>query len=80
VRPLVEKALTELGAYQQVEKLGSVSSLARLGGANISREGLTDSVTDQTMDGIFTYIGKEEAKFRSEPLDKGKKLLKGIFK
>lgn len=80
VRPLVEKALTELGAYQQVEKLGSVSSLARLGGANISREGLTDSVTDQTMDGIFAYIGKEEAKFRSEPLDKGKKLLKGIFK
>ncbi len=79
VRPLVEKALTELGAYQQVEKLGSISSLARLGGADISRDGLTDSVTDQAMDGIFTYIGNEEAKFRSDPLDKGKTLLKGIF-
>ncbi|WP_254305989.1 DUF4197 domain-containing protein [Sphingopyxis sp. BSNA05] len=79
VRPLVEKALTELGAYQQVEKLGSVSSLARLGGADLSRDGLTDSVTDQTMDGIFAYIANEEAKFRSDPLDKGKKLLKDLF-
>lgn len=79
VRPLVEKALSELGAYEQVEQLGSISSLARLGGADISREGLTDSVTEQALDGIFAYIGKEEAKFRRNPLDKGKKLLKGIF-
>lgn len=79
VRPLVEKALGDLGAYEQVEKLGSVSSLARLGGADLSRDGLTDSVTEQAMDGIFTYIGKEEANFRRNPLDKGKKLLKGIF-
>ncbi len=79
VRPLVEKALGDLGAYEQVERLGSISSLARLGGADFSRDGLTDSVTDQTLDGIFTYIGREEAKFRRNPLDKGKKLLKGIF-
>lgn len=79
VRPLVEKALIELGAYEQVERLGSISSLAKLGGTDLSRDGLTDSVTDQAMDGIFTYIGKEEANFRSNPLDKGKKLFKGIF-
>ena len=79
VRPLVEKALGDLGAYEQVERLGSISALARLGGADISREGLTDSVTDQAMEGIFTYIGKEEANFRRNPLNKGKKLLKGIF-
>ncbi len=79
VRPLVEKALAELGAYEQVEQLGSLSSLARLGGADLSRDGLTDSVTDQAMDGIFTYIGNEEANFRRNPLDKGKKLLEGIF-
>ncbi|AMO71203.1 hypothetical protein AZE99_04435 [Sphingorhabdus sp. M41] len=76
VRPLVEKALGDLGAYEQVEKLGSVSSL---GGADISRDGLTDSVTEQAMDGIFAYIGKEEANFRRNPLDKGKNLLKEIF-
>ena len=79
VRPLVEKALGDLGAYKQVEQLGSISSLARLGGADISRDGLTDSVTDQALEGIFNYIGREEANFRRNPLDKGKKLLKNIF-
>jgi len=79
LRPLVEKALGDLGAYEQIEQLGSLSSLARLGGADLSRNGLTESVTDQAMDGIFTYIGNEEANFRRNPLDKGKKLLEGIF-
>ncbi len=79
VRPLIESALGDLGAYKQVERLGSLSSLARLGGMDISRDGLTDSVKDQAMDGIFTYIGREEADFRRNPLDRGKNLLKGIF-
>lgn len=79
VRPLVEKALGDLGAYKQVEQLGSISSLAQLGGADLSRDSLTDSVTEQALDGIFAYIGKEEAKFRRNPLDKGKKIFKGIF-
>jgi hypothetical protein len=79
VRPLVEKALAELGAYDQVKRLGSVSALAWQGGADFSDEGLTDSVTAQAMDGIFAYIGNEESRLRSNPLDKGKNLLKGIF-
>lgn len=79
IRPLVERALADLGAYEQVERLGSISSLARLGGADLSRDGLTDSVTDQALNGIFTYMGREEANFRRNPLDKGKDLLKSIF-
>lgn len=79
VRPLIESALGDLGAYKQVERLGSLSSLSRLGGMDLSRDGLTDSVRDQAMDGIFTYIGREEADFRRNPLDRGRKLLKGIF-
>lgn len=79
VRPLIESALGDLGAYKQVERLGSLSSLARLGGMDLSRDGLTDSVRDQAMDGIFTYIGREESDFRRNPLDRGKDLLKGIF-
>lgn len=79
VRPLVEKALMEVGAYKQVESLGSLSSLSRLGGLDLSRDGLTNSVTEQAMDGIFSYIGAEETKFRKNPLKKGKKLLEGIF-
>ncbi|MEP3226072.1 MAG: DUF4197 domain-containing protein [Parasphingorhabdus sp.] len=79
IRPLVEKALIEVGAYKQVEQLGSLSALSRVGGLDLSRDGLTDSVTEQAMDGIFSYIGAEESNFRKNPLKKGKKLLKGIF-
>jgi hypothetical protein len=79
IRPLVEKALGEVGAYKQVESLGSISALSSLGGLDLSRDGLTDSVTEQAMDGIFSYIGAEETKFRKNPLKKGKKLLEGIF-
>lgn len=79
VRPLVEKALGEVGAYKQVESLGSLSALSSIGGLDLSRDGLTDSVTKQAMNGIFSYIGAEETKFRKSPLKKGKKLLEGIF-
>ncbi|WP_337658607.1 DUF4197 domain-containing protein [Sphingorhabdus sp. Alg231-15] len=79
IRPLVEKALGEVGAYKQVESLGSISALSSLGGLDLSRDGLTDSVTEQAMDGIFSYIGAEESKFRKNPLKKGKKLLEGIL-
>ncbi|MEP2103294.1 MAG: DUF4197 domain-containing protein [Parasphingorhabdus sp.] len=79
IRPLVEKALGEVGAYKQVESLGSLSALSSLGGIDLSRDGLTDSVTEQALDGIFSYIGAEETNFRKNPLKKGKKLLKGIF-
>jgi len=79
IRPLVEKALREVGAYKQIDQLGSLSYLTRIGGMDLSRDGLTDSVTKQTMDGIFTYIGREESDFRRNPLDRGKSLLKGIF-
>ncbi|MEP2988373.1 MAG: DUF4197 domain-containing protein [Parasphingorhabdus sp.] len=79
VRPLIESALGDLGAFKQVERLGSISSLARLGGMDLSRDGLTDSVKDQAMNGIFTYIGREETDFRRNPLDRGKSILRGIF-
>ena len=78
VRPLVAAALGKVGAFDQLDKLGAGSSL--LSGAGLSRDGLTDSVTDQALKGIFQYIGTEEAKLRANPLDAGKKLLKTLKK
>ena len=76
MRPLIVAALGEVGAYRQLDKLGSSASL--LSGVGVSRDGLTDSVTDQALNGIFKYIGNEEAKLRANPLDVGKALLKGL--
>lgn len=73
MRPLIVGALAKTGAFAQMDKLGKTSGL--LGSVGISKDALTDSVTDQAMNGIFKYMGNEESKLRANPLDLGKKLL-----
>ena len=78
VRPLILSALDKVGAFGQLEKLGRTSSL--LGLAGLNRDGLTDSVTDQAMKGIYSYMAKEEAGLRGNALGIGKSILDGIIK
>ncbi len=78
IRPLVSTALGKVGAFNQLSKLGNASSL--LGAVGVTPDRLTDSVTDQTMSGIFTYMGKEEAALRSNPIGLGKSILGGLIK
>ena len=78
IRPLVSAALGKVGAFNQLSKLGNANSL--LGAVGVSQAGLTDSVTDQTMSGIFSYMGKEEAALRSNPIGLGKSILEGLIK
>ncbi len=79
IRPLVQSALGKTGALDQLSKLsGSKSSL--LGAVGLSSDGLTDSVTDQAMKGIFSYIASEETKLRKNPLGAGKKIIEIIKK
>lgn len=73
VRPLVATALTKVGAYDQLAKLGRSSSLIRTLG--LSDDRLTDSVSKQAMKGIFSYMGTEEGKLRDDP----GRILKGIL-
>ncbi|WP_374526078.1 DUF4197 domain-containing protein [Sphingopyxis sp.] len=74
VRPLIAGALESVGAFRQLDQLsGSSGGLLSLAG--ISHDGLTSSVTDQALKGIFLYMGNEETALRRNP----GKLLKGIF-
>jgi Protein of unknown function (DUF4197) len=73
VRPLVASALGKVGAFNQLGKLGNTSGL--LGKVGLNNDGLTDSVTDQTLKGIYSYMGSEEAKLRANPVKTGKALL-----
>ncbi len=77
LRPLVDSALGDAGAYRKFDKLTKKSSL--LSGAGITHDTLGKSVTDQALKGIFKYIGNEEAKLRANPLDKAGGLLKGLL-
>jgi hypothetical protein len=65
--PLVDGALERLGVYSGFEGLARKHSFIRRSG--LDRESINRSVTDQGLDGIFTYIGREEIAFRQNPLD-----------
>lgn len=77
LRPLVDNALGDVGAYKKLDKLNAKHSF--LGLAGIDRDGLGNSVTEQGLNGIFKYIGTEEAKLRSDPIGKAGGLLKGVL-
>ncbi|MEL7444571.1 MAG: DUF4197 domain-containing protein [Pseudomonadota bacterium] len=66
LQPLVDSALEQLGVYSQFEALTEKHSFVKDAGLN--RESINKSVTDQGLDGIFSYIGNEERDFRSDPL------------
>ncbi|MEQ8409992.1 MAG: DUF4197 domain-containing protein [Erythrobacter sp.] len=64
--PLVDDALGEVGVYDQFDGLADKHSFIREAGLN--RESINRSVTEQALDGIFSYIGKEERAFRKDPI------------
>lgn len=76
LRPLVDKGLEQVGAYGQMASLTRRSPL--FAKAGITRDKLGHSVTSQALDGIFRYIGNEEANLRADPLKPMGSLLKGL--
>jgi hypothetical protein len=78
VRPLIVAALNQVGAYDQLDKISKGGGL--LGMAGIDRNTMTDSVTDQTMKGIYNYMAKEEAGLRGNLLGTGKSILDAVIK
>ena len=73
VSPLVGSALENVGAYRQLDQLAKGNSL--MASVGLTRDGLTRSVTEQALKGIFHYMANEEAALRRNP----GRLLKGIF-
>lgn len=66
LRPLIDSALGDTGAFTQLDRLFRSSSLLRT--VWITRDRLGSSVTDQALSGIFKYIGAEEGRLRANPL------------
>lgn len=77
LRPLIDSGLSQVGAFRQVDRLAARSSLFR--SAGITRDGLGNSVTDQALNGIFSYIGGEEGRLRDNPVGAVGGLLKGLL-
>ena len=73
VSPLIGSALENVGAYRQLDQLSKGNQL--MASAGLTRDGLTRSVTEQALKGIFHYMAGEEAALRRNPAN----LLKGVF-
>lgn len=73
VSPLVGSALENVGAFRQLDQLSKGNQL--MASAGLTHDGLTRSVTEQALKGIFHYMAGEEAGLRRNPAG----LLKDIF-
>lgn len=79
-RPMVASALGRAGAFDQLDKIDKLGAAgAMLAGAGLTRDKLTDLVTDQALKGIYTYIAREEEALRANPLGMGSQILGNIL-
>ncbi len=69
ITPIVKSALSRAGALKQSAALESLG---------MNQDRLTSYVSQKTADGIFTYMGREEARMRNDPTTAGKAMLKGL--
>jgi hypothetical protein len=93
-RPIIDQSLSQAGATQSFNKLsqslssnaggalGNLGSLGGLGGGAAAKPtnfSFTDYALEKALDGLFAYIGKEEAAIRNNPAARSTDLLKQVF-
>ncbi|WP_420381732.1 DUF4197 domain-containing protein [Novosphingobium sp.] len=74
LRPMIDDALSQVGAFRMLESNTQLSALIGAG-----RDKLGESVTRQALNGIFTYIAAEERHLRANPMGPAGSVLKGMF-
>ena len=75
--PIIESSLAQVGAVSYFNQL--MSSYSKIPFAPKVDADLTSHVVDKGMDGIFTYLAKEEKSIRENPVERTTDLLKKVF-
>jgi hypothetical protein len=77
MRPIVDSQLAEVGAVRTYDDMmGQYDQIPFVPDAKAN---LTDYTLDKALDGIFHYLGKEEARIRANPAARTTDLLKKVF-
>ena len=77
MRPVVDSSLAEVGAIQAFDQMmGRYKSIPFV--PNVKAD-LTNHVLDKAMDGIFYYLGREEAAIRNDAVKRTTEILKRVF-
>ena len=75
--PVVDDAMREVGLYRSYEAVvARTRALPLMGMPNLD---LKRYVTDQTLNGLFTVLAREEQRIRSDPLARSSELLQKVF-
>lgn len=77
MRPIVDEELAKAGAVKAYD--GMMGKYKTLPFVPDAKADLTDHVLTRGIDGIFTYLGKEEAAIRQDPAKRTTDLLRKVF-
>jgi hypothetical protein len=77
MRPVINNAMAEVGAVQSYER--TMSQYRQVPLVPDVKANLTDHVLQGALDGIFHYLGKEEAAIRNQPVKRTTALLQRVF-
>lgn len=77
MQPIVADSLAEVGAIQAYDQ--AISDYQNIPFVPDVKADLTDYVVDKGMQGIFYYMGKQEAAIRENPVEQTTALLQKVF-
>ena len=77
LRPIIEDNLREVGALNALESM--LAGYQNIPFAPKVTASLTDHATQASLDGLFHYIGQEEAAIRENPAKRSTELLQKVF-
>lgn len=77
MKPIVEDELASVGAIQAYDRM--MDRYEALPFVPDASANLTDYVLDRTIDGVFLYLGREEAAIRKNPAKQTTALLRKVF-
>ncbi len=77
MRPIVDQSLADAGAIQAYDRvMGAYKAVPLVPDVKAD---LTTYVLEKAIDGIFLYLGREEAAIRSNPAQRSTDILKKVF-
>lgn len=78
-RPIVDQSLSGAGATDVFKSVQAKASGIPLMGQQVQGFNLTDFTVGKALDGLFHYLGSEEAAIRANPAARSTELLKKVF-
>lgn len=78
-RPIVDNTLSSAGAVGAFKSVQSKATAIPFAGQEVQGFNLTDFTVGKALDGLFHYLGVEEASIRTNPAARSTELLKKVF-